>query len=148
VGEGTDHVKEIAQEIDELRDEMTPLITELDRRRRDALDWRLQARQHLLPVSVAALAIAGLAGYAIWSSVHERHERHRAVVKARRLRTAVGRMIDEPERVAAADPSGMRAIGVAIARTAATTAASIVVRKAVERYVAAARTAAPAPAVT
>ena len=91
MGEGTDHVKEIAQEIDELRDEMTPLITELDRRRRDALDWRLQVRQHMLPVSVAALAIA---------------------------------------------------------RTAATTAASIVVRKAVERYVAAARTAAPAPAVT
>lgn len=137
MGEGTDRVKEIAEEIHELRDEVTPLLTELDRRRRDALDWKLQARQHVLPVSIAALCIAGLTGYAIWSSVHERHERHRPVVKVRRLRRAVTRMIDEPERVAAADPSGLRSIGIAVARTAATAAASLVVRRAVERFVAA-----------
>lgn len=138
-------MKEIAEEIHELRDEVTPLLTELDRRRRDALDWKLQARAHVLPVGIAALCIAGLTGYAIWSSIHARRERHRPVVKARQLRRAVTRMIDEPERVAAADPSGLRSIGIAVARTAATAAASIVVRRAVERFVAASHAPAASP---
>lgn len=139
MGEGTNRVRELAREIDELREEMTPLLRELDQRRTNALDLRLQARRHLVPVTLAALGVAGLTGYSVWSWIHERHERRRPVVRARRLRRAVSRMIDEPERVAAGDPSGMRAIGIAIARAAATAAASLAARRAVERFAAASR---------
>ena len=140
MGEGTDRVKEIAQEIDELRDEMTPLVTELDRRRRAALDWKLQAREHAVPVAIAALAIAGLTGYAVWSAVHERREARRPVAKVKNLRLALSRMMDEPELVAQpAEPSAVRTIGVAIARTAATAAAGAAMRVAVQRFAAASR---------
>lgn len=146
MGEGTDRVKEIAQEIDELRNEMTPLITELDRRRRDALDWKLQVQQHVVPVTVVALALLGVTGYAIWSSVHDRRERHRPVVKARNLRLALSRMMDEPQRVAPPEPSGMRALTSVVVRTAVTAAATIVVRRAVERFADATKAGAtPAP---
>jgi hypothetical protein len=143
VGEGTDRVRdepeqveEIAREIEELRGEMTPLLAELDRRRREVLDWKNQARKHALPVAAAAVALVLAAGWIVWSAVEERRERRRPVVKVRRLREAVARMIHDPERVAAGDPSGLRNVGLAMARTAGTTAASVIAKRAVERIAA------------
>lgn len=130
-------MKEIAHEIDSLREEMTPIVEELDRRRRNALDWRLQAREHVVPVVVTTAVIVGAASWLIWQAVEERRERQRPVEKARRLRHAFSRMIDEPDRVASADPSGMRSLGIALARAAGTAAASVLARKAVERIAAA-----------
>ena len=93
MGEGTDRVRDLVREIDGLREEMTPLLRELDHRRTNALDFRLQARRHLATVTMAALGIAGLAGWAVWSSVHERRQRRRPMAKARRLRRAVERLV-------------------------------------------------------
>lgn len=144
MGEGTDRVDEepaqvedIAQEIEDLRGEMTPLLAELDRRRREVLDWRRQARKHALPVGLAAAALVLAAGWMAWSVIQERRERRRPVEKVRRLRHAVSRMIRAPERVAAGDPSGLRNVGLAMARTAGTTAASVIAKRAVERIAAA-----------
>lgn len=135
--EGRATPEEIAREIDELREEMTPLVEELDRRRRAALDWKLQARQHLVPVVIGTAVVAGAATWLIWSAIEERHERRRPIEKARRLRRAFSRAIDEPERVAAADPAGMRSVGIAMARAAGTVAAAAFARRAVARLSAA-----------
>ena len=140
MGEGTDRVEEeparvedISREIDDLRSEMTPLLGELDRRRRELLDWRRQTREHALPVAAATAVLVLVAGWMVWSAIHERRARRRPVEKVRRLRQAISRMIDDPERVAAADPSGFRNMGLAMARTAGTTAASVIAKRAVER---------------
>ena len=116
-----------------LRDEMTPLVEELDRRRKAALDWRLQVREHVVPVAIGVAVAAGAVTWLVWSTIAERRERRRPIEKVRRLRLALSRAMDEPQRVAAADPSGMRNVGLAIARAAGTAAASVIARKAVER---------------
>lgn len=139
MGEGTDRVEEpadvedLAMEIDFLRREMTPLVDELDRRRREALDWRRQAREHAAPVAFAAVVLVLASGWLLWSAIEERRQKRRPVERVRRFRRAVSRMIDDPERVASGDPSGMRSLGLAVARTASTAAASVLAKRAVGR---------------
>ena len=49
----------IEREIGELREDLDQLVDELDRRRHDALDWRLQLRKHARPIAVGACVVLG-----------------------------------------------------------------------------------------
>lgn len=149
MGEGTDRVSEIENEIEELREEMVPIVSELDRRRHALLDWRAQAKAHLVPIAIGAAVFAAGATWLVWSAIESRRVRKLPLEKLRRLRLATKRMIASPERVAAADPSGMRTLALAAARAAATAAAGSLAKQTVETLVAQSRTraAAPHPAV-
>jgi hypothetical protein len=61
MGQGTHGVKaspeELKREVEEIREGMTPVLDELDHRRHEMMDWRLQLRRHR-PAIVRALAAA------------------------------------------------------------------------------------------
>lgn len=68
MGKGTDGVKaspeELEQEVREIRDDMTPVLKELDHRRHELTDWGLQMRRRgpaiMKGVAIAATLFAAL----------------------------------------------------------------------------------------
>jgi hypothetical protein len=130
----------IEREIGSLRSEIEELVNELDRRRRDAFDVRLQLHRHPGAVTVAGVALAAVLGGTIALLVYNGRRKQRASYKARQLKVAVGRMMKHPERVArGAPPPGeqiLAAVGTALA--------TLLVKRAFERAVPSA-TAQPPP---
>ena len=119
---------ELEGEISEIRGRLDHSLAELDRRRHEATDIKLQIRRH--PGAVAAaggvvLLLLGGVAYAIWAA----HRREQPMNKAKRLRLAVSRMIDEPQKVAKAEPT----VPEKILAAAGTAAATILVKKMMER---------------
>lgn len=120
----------LSNEVAVVRQDLDVLLAELDQRRHDALDVRLQVRRHSMGLAVAGVALFSLAGGAVWLNGWRQERRDRASAQAGRLRQAVSRMIDEPDRVAA-EPT----IAGKIAAAAGSAAAAFVVRKLLERAV-------------
>jgi hypothetical protein len=121
--------RQIEQEITTLRGEIGDLVSELDRRRREALDLRLQARRHPVAVSVAGIALAALLGGSIALLVRGAQRRRRRSYKVRQLGLALERIARDPERLARGGPSPAERILVA----AGTAAATMLVKRALER---------------
>jgi hypothetical protein len=141
MGEGTDRVngqhangeprkmaRELETEITEIRTRLDRSLAELDRRRHELTDVRLQVRRHPM-VAVAAgatlLALLGGVAYAVWAA----RQRNKPVSKARRLKHAFSRMMDEPQKVAKSEPT----VPEKILAAAGTAAATILVKKMMER---------------
>ena len=91
----------IEREIRGHRGELTTLVTELNRRRHELTDVRLQIRRHTIGVATGVLAtglaVAASVLYARWRA----QRRDTLVARGGRLREALSRMIERPERVAA-----------------------------------------------
>jgi len=123
--------KRIAHEIATLRDEIGDLVGELDRRRHEAFDIRLQLRRHPVAASAAGFTVVALMGGVVALLVYNGRRKQRTAYKARQLRVALDRMMQHPERVARGEPPPsekiLAAVGVA--------AASLLVRRALERAV-------------
>jgi hypothetical protein len=141
MGEGTDRVtgerangeprkmaRELETEITDIRTRLDRSLAELDKRRHELTDVKLQVRRHPM-VAVAAgvtvLALLGGVAYAVYAA----RQRNKPVSKARRLKHAISRMIDEPQKVAKAQPT----VPEKILAAAGTAAASILVKKLMER---------------
>lgn len=84
MGEGarsveSDNPPQLEREIEDLREEMTAIVDEIDRRREELFDWRLQLRRHGVgPAAAAAgvvVAVGVLFGIAVW---HRRRTAARA----------------------------------------------------------------------
>ena len=88
--------KEIEREIEDVRSRLDKSLAELDRRRHELLDVKLQVRKHPEVLWIAGGALALIAGGVILAS----RRRDRPMAKARRLRKATERAIDHPEKVA------------------------------------------------
>jgi hypothetical protein len=121
----------IEREIGSLRTEIAELVGELDRRRREAFDVRLQLRRHPVAVAVAGVALAALLGGTVALLVHDGRRKQRPGYKAKQMRVAMGRVMRHPERVARGEaPPGekiLAAVGTALA--------TLLVRRAFERAV-------------
>lgn len=128
MGQGADRVKNgsshpadvgrVAGEIDVLRHELGGLVSELDRRRHEALDVRLQVKRHPVLVATVVTVAALLVGGAIALIVREARERKRPTRRAREIRHALGRIVEHPREVASQPSIGNKvatALGVAIA---------------------------------
>jgi len=74
---------------------------------------------------VTVLALVGGVAYAVWAS----RQRNKPVSKARRLKHALSRMIDQPQKVAKAEPT----VPEKILAAAGTAAATMLVKKMMER---------------
>lgn len=113
-----------------VRRRLDATIRELDRRRHDAFDIRRQLRRHALPVigGIAALA-AAVATLTVWA-LRRRSDRQRLRPRMHRLRRAVARMIDKPDRVARETPNVGRKIAAAVGTTTATMLAKKLLRRA------------------
>ena len=119
---------QIEGEIAEIRGRLDQSLSELDRRRHEATDVKLQIRRHPGVVAAAGgvvLLVLGGVAYAIWAA----RERERPVSKAKRLKLAVSRMIDEPQKVAKGEPT----VAEKILAAAGTAAATILTKKIIER---------------
>jgi hypothetical protein len=82
--------EELRHEIDVARQELGGLLAQLDRRRKEFLDWRLLVRRHPLAAARAgALVLLGAAGVT-WRVVRRNRHRERLTSKARRLRALSG----------------------------------------------------------
>jgi hypothetical protein len=123
-------VGRVEGEIGMLRNELGGLVAELDRRRVEVLDLRLQARKHPVLAAGVAVVAALLVGGAIALVVHGRRERRRPAVRAREARRALSRLFDHPDRVAA-EPS----IGNKIATAAGAALATALAKRLLERTV-------------
>jgi len=141
MGEGTDRVnhghakeaprkaaRELETEITEIRSRLDRSLAELDRRRHELTDVRLQVKRHPMAAVAAGatlLAIVGGVAYAVWAA----RQRNKPMSKARRLKHALSRMIDEPHKVAKSEPT----VPEKILAAAGTVAATMIVKKMMER---------------
>jgi hypothetical protein len=123
--------KRIATEITTLRGDIGDLVAELDRRRREAFDVRLQLRRHPVAASVAGLTVAAVLGGTVALLVYNARRKQRTTYKAQQFRVALGRMMKYPDRVARGEPPPSEKILAAIG----TAAATLLVKRALERAV-------------
>ena len=116
--------------VEMVRQRLDATIRELDRRRHDAFDIRRQLRRHALPVIGGIVALAAAVAAMTVLALRRRSARQRFVPKLHRLRGALGRMVDKPDRVARENPNVVRKIATAAGTTAATMLAKKLMRRA------------------
>ena len=122
--------KDLGSEIATVRAELDTLLGELDRRRHEALDVTLQLRRHAFGASLTVVAFVATAAGSVWLARWRRRRRERLPAQAGRLRHALSRMTEHPERVAT-DPT----VTTKILTAAANAAVAALVKKALERGV-------------
>jgi hypothetical protein len=137
MGEGADRVSangkaEVPEVIEGriglLRHELGDLVAELDRRRHEATDIRLQIKRHPLIAGAAAVTVAAAVGGIIAFAVWNARRRERPVERARRARRAMQRLMDDPDHMAR-EPS----VTEKILAAAGTAAASLLIKRAFDR---------------
>jgi hypothetical protein len=106
---------ELELEVRNLRQQLDDTLAELDRRRHELTNWRLQLRRHWRALAVIGLVTAG----ALTWYVVRRRQRERPLGKLRRFRRALARVIDDPDAVAQRSPSVGREVLAAAAKPAA-----------------------------
>jgi len=110
------------------RAQLTCLVSELRRRGRELIDVGLQVRRHALAVAATFLAVGAIAAGSIALGVRRARRHNTLTARSRRLREAVGRVIDRPERVAAEPTVTQRILG-----SAGSAAAAVLVKATLDR---------------
>jgi hypothetical protein len=107
--------EELEREVEDIRENIDDIVTELDRRKDELFDWKLQAQKHkVLLLAVAASCLVGFS-LTVGLGVARRRRRNRFFARAGRLRDALARMIEHPELVAQPQPGvGKRALTAAV----------------------------------
>lgn len=106
-------VERLEQDVERIRGNLGELVGELNHRRRDALDLRLQFQRHAGRLVLAgALALALAAGGIVLLTVRLRHRRSLRR-RADRLGKALRRALAHPEHLAERRPSVPRKIAAA-----------------------------------
>jgi hypothetical protein len=117
-------------EVAVVREELDVLLAELDRRRHDFLDVRLQLQRHGVGIALTTLAFVGTAAGGVWLTVWRQRRRQSLSARADRLGEAMSRLAEHPERVAAEPTMAGK-----IVTAAASAAAASLVRKVLEHAV-------------
>lgn len=70
MGEGTpgvaDQPEDLERRVETIRGDLDAIVAELDRRRRELLDWRLQLRRHRGAVVAIFAGVLTIAALSIW----------------------------------------------------------------------------------
>ena len=108
--------REIEREIEYLRTRLDRSLAELDRRRHELTDIRLQMRKHpavFIGAGVAVALMLGGVGFAIYRS----RRREELPQKAKRLRIAFRRAVAGPEKVVRVEPPVWQKMAAAVGTT-------------------------------
>ena len=127
-----ENVRQLEGEIAVLRDELTGLVAELDRRRHELTDFKLQARRHAVGAALTGAGLLMSAAGFVWLSAWRRRQRSTARARMERLREAVSRMVTRPDRVAA-EPGIPAKIVTAAANAAVATAIKKILERGLQR---------------
>jgi hypothetical protein len=145
MGEGTPRVMKVVPpepakqargletEIEHLRTRLDRSLSELDRRRHELMDYKLQMRKHPQVLMIAGgvmLLLFGGVAYSVYSS--RRHSL--AMRRARKYQGAMRRAVDHPEYVAR-PRKGEASVGAKILASVGTTLAVALTKKLIERTV-------------
>ena len=120
--------RQLESEIATIREELSALVGEADRRRHEIMDVRGQVKRHAVTVALGAAAALGAGAALVWLGIERARRRDRLAARGGRLRQAVARMVDHPERVAADQTISAR-----IFAAAASTLVAAVVSKVANR---------------
>ena len=120
--------RQLEGEIAMLRDELGGLVAELDRRRHELTDVKLQAKRHALGATLTGVGLLASAAGFVWLGAWRARRRRTTMARIGRLREAVSRMVERPERVAT-EPG----VPAKILTAAATAAVATVMKKVLER---------------
>lgn len=104
-------VRSLSADAEAQRQRLDALITELDRRRKKLMDWRTQVREHRGAITGAIGGAAALAAIVV-ALRHRRNRRQTGLTaqlaaltaKGEALRHALGRVIEDPNRLAPVTP--------------------------------------------
>jgi hypothetical protein len=110
--------REIERDIEHLRTRLDRSLAELDRRRHELTDVKLQMRKHpaaFIGAGAVLVLMLGGVGYAIYRS----RKQQELPAKAKRLRIAIRRAVDAPEKVARGEPPVWEKIAAAVGTTIA-----------------------------
>jgi hypothetical protein len=132
MGEAADSLnqpQELVHEVREIRENLTGIVRELDHRRHELFDWRLQLRRHAGFVTILAGATVLLVAGSILMSVRRRRIERRTMTRVKKMRRAVARFVDDPDRVVPREP----AVSKKVLAAALTAAAATAGKKASER---------------
>ena len=106
-------VASLGAEATDARHRLDALLGELGRRRDELLDWRTQLRRHRREVAVVVVSVAALAAAGFAFKISRRRRRTGLVArlaelsdKAERLQHALGRVVQDPDRLAPEPPTG------------------------------------------
>jgi hypothetical protein len=118
MGEGTSHVagasarvRALGAEATAARERLDVLVVELRRRRDELMDWRTQLRKHRRGLTIVLGGVVALAGAGL--AVQIARSRRQAGLaarvaeltdKAERLGRALGRVVEDPDRLAPVAP--------------------------------------------
>jgi prefoldin subunit 5 len=97
--DGADAERRLESQIENLRSELDAMIGELDRRRHEALDIRLQLRRHgrLVVAIGAGAAVLMMAAAVVWGS--SRRRQHRLLERMENLAWALDLMSRHPSQL-------------------------------------------------
>jgi hypothetical protein len=93
--------RQLEGEIAMLRNELGGLVAELDRRRHEFTDVKRQAKRHAVGAALMGVGLLASAAGFVWLGAWRARRRRTAAARIGRLREAVSRMVERPERVAA-----------------------------------------------
>ncbi len=126
-------VESLEREVDRIRDNIGALVRELNHRRHDAFDLKLQFRQHAGRLVLVGVAFAALIAGSIALGLARVRRRRSIRVRVGRLRDALRRISAHPERVAERQPNVPRKVLAA----GGTAIASVLGKKLAKRLVSA-----------
>jgi hypothetical protein len=139
MGQGSDRVsssedprrvEDISREIEDIRGHLGSMVAELDRRRHEALDFRLQIRRHPLAAALVAGTVALVTGGLVALALRRRRRQRSPAYRLRAMRRAFARMATEPDEFAREPDLASKMLG-----AAGTAAAAALARGVVERAV-------------
>jgi hypothetical protein len=116
---------QLQHDIEDIRENIGGLVTELDHRRHDAFNVKRQIRRHGPWLALGGLALVGLIAGGTLLARRRARARRRLPVRAARVAQALVRLVKDPERQAPPPPS----VGLKILAAAGTAAASVLAKR-------------------
>lgn len=126
---------ELSMAIRGQRDRLGVILAELEHRRRELFDIPLQVKRNAVPLVLLAAALGGILATTLSMRARRIRKERRLVARFHRARRAIGRAIQDPDRVAAPPPDMGKKLIIAIASATATTLVTVVVKRIVEEVI-------------